>query len=863
MEIFEHADHTQRTIGIRGEDIHKWIDGLFDSESFDQMLRSGRSPGYDPYEHRKYRHCQEALEEVCREFEGKYTRDQIEMVFETHIRDDYHGYYPHRVDFENGTFTEKYHDGKDCAEVDEILNQKELADYFRGKYYPGRKKTSHALVSGFWMRIVFPTLIAMALFFGSVFAVVIPNFRTNMLERKKEMIKELTAVAGSIVAHYAELEAAGQLTREQAQKQAALEIGSMRYGEEHKDYFWITDMRPVMIMHPYRTDLIGKDLTGYHDARGGQGKRLFVEFVNIVKTQGSGYIEYMWQWKDDSTRTVPKLSYVTRVKPWDWIIGTGIYINDVQDEIDRLTHNLLIAFLAISLGLTFILLTVVLQSYRIEKERIRAESGLREAKDRYRALVDASNEGYILEVEGETIYSNHRLQRLTGYDGEELAGRKVWELLPAGCEGNEFGIRHLKLLLQGRTTPTEFEARISTRTGELVDVIISTSRIFFSEKNGHVISFRPIKRTFVKGILDGCEASGLTPDSIIDEIRGSRSVGHVIRELNRLSIVIRDKIDQGANPDILRRTISEIFNAVVRSFAEISIREAGKPPVPFAFLTLGSMARHEMTMFSDQDNALVFADVPENKKDKIQRYFLKLAYGICSKLNQAGFPYCPGGIMAVNPKWCLPLNDWKGCFTDWVKDATPESILEVNVFYDLFCVYGDTVLASKLREHAIAVAEQSPLFFGHFARNCLLYQPPVTLLGQIKTETHDGIKSVNIKDSLKPIEIFGRLYALKYRLTEPSTHDRLLQLYELGVLKKRHLDEMLYVFDYLWRIRFFNQLKSHEDLRQVNDELDLRDLTEIERNNLRNVLAGINLFQEKLSSDFLGVPLYRSLAEQA
>ena len=104
----------------------------------------------------------------------------------------------------------------------------------------------------------------------------------------------------------------------------------MRWGDEGKDYFWITDTHPTMIMHPYLPELDGQDLTTYKDKA---GKHLFVEMVDEVETDGSGFVEYYWQYKDDPSRIVPKLSYVQEFKPWQWVVGTGIYVDDVDAAI--------------------------------------------------------------------------------------------------------------------------------------------------------------------------------------------------------------------------------------------------------------------------------------------------------------------------------------------------------------------------------------------------------------------------------------------------------------------------------------------------------------------------------------------------
>jgi len=150
-----------------------------------------------------------------------------------------------------------------------------------------------------------------------------PRFQAILLERKKEMIRELTNSAVSILAEYAAEERAGPLSRAEAQAAAAGRLRDMRYNL--KDYFWITDLHPRMIMHPYRRELEGTDVSGYTDAN---GVRVFVEFAQAVREKDEGYVEYLWQWMDDAQRIVPKLSFVERFQPWNWVVGTGIYHNN-------------------------------------------------------------------------------------------------------------------------------------------------------------------------------------------------------------------------------------------------------------------------------------------------------------------------------------------------------------------------------------------------------------------------------------------------------------------------------------------------------------------------------------------------------
>jgi signal transduction histidine kinase len=179
----------------------------------------------------------------------------------------------------------------------------------------------------FALRIVLPSVLVILSFITLLFAVLIPTLEESLLARKREMTSELTNSAWSILAEYEKEVTDGRLTMAEAQASAIERIKYLRYGAEGKDYFWITDMHPRMVMHPYRPDLDGQELTGFTDQN---GVRLFVEFATMVRERDHGYVNYVWQWKDDPDRLEAKQSYVRGFTPWGWVIGTGIYVEDVR-----------------------------------------------------------------------------------------------------------------------------------------------------------------------------------------------------------------------------------------------------------------------------------------------------------------------------------------------------------------------------------------------------------------------------------------------------------------------------------------------------------------------------------------------------
>ncbi len=217
-------------------------------------------------------------------------------------------------------------------------------------------------------------IIVMLLFIAFVFLWVLPTTKQAVMKQKQEQIQFLVQNAVSLLNEYYQEAQRGKLTREEAQQQVLQRIKDLRYGPEGKDYFWINDFGPKMVMHPFRPDLDGKDLSDFKDP---EGTALFVEFVKTCRAQGHGFVEYMWQWKDDNSRIVPKISYVQAFAPWNWIIGTGVYLNDVTDELASIRNSFLMVFVPLILVILGLLIMPMRQLGHLTK----VTTGLSDAVD--------------------------------------------------------------------------------------------------------------------------------------------------------------------------------------------------------------------------------------------------------------------------------------------------------------------------------------------------------------------------------------------------------------------------------------------------------------------------------------------------
>jgi methyl-accepting chemotaxis protein len=184
-------------------------------------------------------------------------------------------------------------------------------------------------------------------------AILIQTQTDNVRGRRQQELKGLTDSAMSLIAAQHALAKSGKISEAEAKARALDLISTMRY--QGNNYFWINDLHPTMLMHPMVPDLNGKDLTNNKDPN---GLALFVEFVKVAKAHGSGFVEYMWP-KPGLTDPVEKISYVALFEPWGWIVGTGVYNDDLKADRNRALMTggivgLVILILAIGISTYFI-----------------------------------------------------------------------------------------------------------------------------------------------------------------------------------------------------------------------------------------------------------------------------------------------------------------------------------------------------------------------------------------------------------------------------------------------------------------------------------------------------------------------------
>ncbi|WP_448207708.1 bacteriohemerythrin [Azospirillum sp. sgz302134] len=185
---------------------------------------------------------------------------------------------------------------------------------------------------------------------GLLAVVSLYGLRAEMMKDRQDKTRSVVEVAHGVVAHFEALERKGSLTRDAAQAAAKDALRRLRHSGD--EYFFVTDLSPRMIMHPIKPEMEGQDQSQTADPN---GKRLFVEFAQVVKAQGAGFVDYLWP-KPGSAQPIPKISYVRGFEPWGWLIGSGIYVDDVaaafrEAAVALAGLGLLIALVAGAIGL--------------------------------------------------------------------------------------------------------------------------------------------------------------------------------------------------------------------------------------------------------------------------------------------------------------------------------------------------------------------------------------------------------------------------------------------------------------------------------------------------------------------------------
>ena len=323
-----------------------------------------------------------------------------------------------------------------------------------------------------------------------------------------------------------------------------------------------------------------------------------------------------------------------------------------------------------------------------------------------------------------------------------------------------------------------------------------------------------------------------------------------VKGLKKVSRDVRDSFVRMVNEDANSHMIGSAMAGIGRSFTqrllELGEEKLGPPPVPYCFMALGSMARDEQLVVTDQDNAMILDDrfIPEQHDE----YFLALAKFVSDGLAECGYTYCTGDIMATNQKWRQPLRVWKGYFADWIDNPKAQALLNSNIFFDLDGIYGQTEFAEQLKTLVADKASNSPRFLSFLARNALNRTPPIGFFRTFVLE-EDGKqqKTFNLKRrGTAPLSDLIRVHALACGSRAQNSFERLKVIGNTKLLLDDDLGNLRDALEFISIVRIRHQALAIEAGREPDNNVRPEDLSPFERSHLKDAFQVVSNAQKFL-----------------
>ncbi len=340
---------------------------------------------------------------------------------------------------------------------------------------------------------------------------------------------------------------------------------------------------------------------------------------------------------------------------------------------------------------------------------------------------------------------------------------------------------------------------------------------------------------------------GNNPSALIKELKRAKDVTTLKFIREKTSNMLKGYLEQKIPIVFISKIISEINDAISMKAIELSIDEMeNQPPVKFGWLALGSQGRKEQLLLTDQDNALIFEDVPEKKYQNTKAYFIQLSKKINAKLHAVGYEFCPAEMMASNPEWCLSLTEWKNQFNNWITKPTEEAVMMSTIFFDYELIYGDKKLVDNMTKSIFNSINTYEIFFNFLGRNALRNPTPLGFFRQFLVEQDGEHKNhFDLKSrAMMPLIDAARLITLSHNFKDKNnTIQRFLKLVKVESQNKDLYLSCVDSFKILMRYRAKQGLKHNDSGKYV----DLNNLSKSEKLKLKGCFKPIKDIQELLN----------------
>lgn len=355
------------------------------------------------------------------------------------------------------------------------------------------------------------------------------------------------------------------------------------------------------------------------------------------------------------------------------------------------------------------------------------------------------------------------------------------------------------------------------------------------------------------------------PVYLVRDVAGQDDVAGLARVTARLPGTVARLVSQDATASDIGRVVTAVGDAVTRRLIALAEAELGPPPVAYAWLALGSQARLEQVLGSDQDHAIVYADPESDAPDApgerdddpaadADAYLRRLAEMVVDGLEACGYPRCPGDVMATAAKCRRSSSQWRSAFGEWIREPDPDAVLATAIFFDARPLHGDAALATTLLDSAVPMANANPRFVALLARKAAGHAPPLGFFRNFVLGREGEQKdSLDLKwGGVGAVQEMARVLALASGSTATGTLERLEAAAHAGRIGADRAAELADAYEFLAYVRLRHQVQRTQAGLPPDNYVRPNDLTAFEKRHLRDAFTAVRSAQTFLERSFAG-----------
>ena len=329
------------------------------------------------------------------------------------------------------------------------------------------------------------------------------------------------------------------------------------------------------------------------------------------------------------------------------------------------------------------------------------------------------------------------------------------------------------------------------------------------------------------------------PVYLVQHISRQNDVSSIRDLVSGMANLMVQWVNSGMRAQQVSQILTAISDAITVRLIQLAEKKLGPAPVPWCWVGFGSQARAEQLLGADQDNGLIISN--EAQPEHLP-WYADLATFVCDGLDECGYVYCPGEIMATTQQWRQPLDVWQETVRRWAISPTPDAVMRVSIFFDLRCIYGASSLTDELQKTMLKQASKNSIFLAALAANALDIKPPLGIFRRFVVD-RDGEHRDSLdlkKRGVLPVTEIVRLHALAHKIPAVNTNERLKALAEnkhMTIVDSRNLADALH---FIQHQRIKHQCSQIVQGEKVSNFLNPRDLPKMAKEQLRDAFTIID-----------------------